>query len=157
VSIPLFGRVLLPSPRLVSYPCSGSPPFAISPLKGWLARTSQELRYQAAKLGRAHSYRQAAATLHELLGIDLSFGYVGVRKAVLEASERLDREPTIAHEPDYLPPRPGEPRPALSLAFDGGYAVRTRKGPWRNFEILAGACEKGGKIYAGDWPDSSIV
>jgi hypothetical protein len=32
------------------------------------------------------------------------------------------------------------------LAFDGGYARRTRKGAHRNFEILTGACEKGGKI-----------
>ena len=141
----LLGRVLLPSLRLVSCPCDGSPPRAISPLKGWLARSSQELCYQAAKWGSAHSYRQAAAILHELLGVDLSFGYIGVRKAVLKAGERLDREPTIAHEPD-LPPRPGEAPPALTLAFDGGYVPRTRKGPRRNFEILTGACEKGGKI-----------
>jgi hypothetical protein len=39
----LFGRVLLRSPRLVSCPCEGSAS-PISPLKGWLARTSQELR-----------------------------------------------------------------------------------------------------------------
>jgi len=141
----LFGRVLLLSLRLVSCPCSGIRSLAISPLKGWLARTSQELRYQAAKLGSAHSYRQAAAILHELLGVDLSFGFIGVRKAVLEAGKRLDRELTIAHEPD-LAPRPGAPSPALTLAFDGGYARRTRKGPRRNFEILTGACEKGGKI-----------
>jgi hypothetical protein len=82
----LFGRVILQSPRLVSCPCEGTASRTISPLKGWLARTSQELRYQAAKLGSTHSYRQAAAVLHELLGVDLSFGYVGIRKAVLEAA-----------------------------------------------------------------------
>ncbi len=82
--------------------------------------------------------------LQELLGVDLSFGYIGVRKAVLEAGERLDREPTVAHEPD--PRSPGEPPPALTLAFDGGYVRRTRKGPRRNFEILTGACEKRGKL-----------
>ena len=58
---------------------------------------------------------------------------------------RLDHEPTIAHEPD-LRPRSGDPPPALTLALDGGYARRTRKGGRRNFEILTGACEKGGKI-----------
>jgi hypothetical protein len=141
----LFGRVLLQSPRLVSCPCEGTASRAISPLKGWLARTSQELCYQAAKLGSTHSYRQAAAALHELLGVDLSFGYGGIRKAVLEAGSRLDREPTMAHEPE-LPPRTTDPPPALTLAFDGGYARRTRKGAHRNFEILTGACEKGGKI-----------
>ena len=36
--------------------------------------------------------------------------------------------------------------PALTLAFDGGYAGRTRKGAHRNFEILTGVCEKGRKI-----------
>jgi hypothetical protein len=84
--------------------------------------------------------------LHELLGVDLSFGYLGIRKAVLEAGSRLDREPTIAHEPE-LPARASDPPPALTLAFDGGYAKRMRKGAaHRNFEILTGACEKGGKI-----------
>ena len=92
-----------------------------------------------------HSYRQAATNLHELLGVDLSFGFRGVRKAVLQAGSRLDHEPTIAHRPD-LPRRAGEPTPALTFAFDGGYARRTRKGPRRNFEILTGACEKNGKI-----------
>ena len=67
----LFGNVLVQAPRLVSCSCNGDAPRAISPLKGWLARTSQELRYQAARLGSTHSYRQAAATLHELLGVDL--------------------------------------------------------------------------------------
>ena len=79
--------------------------------------------------------------MHELLGVDLRFGYVGVRNAVLETGRRLDHEPTIAHSPD-LPPRPGDPPPNLTLAFDGGYARRTRKGAHRNFEILTGACEK---------------
>ena len=92
-----------------------------------------------------HSYRQAATTLHELLGVDLSFGFLGVRKAVLQAGSRLDHEPTIAHRPD-LPPRARDPTRALTFAFDGGYARRTRKGPRRNFEILTGACEKNGKI-----------
>ncbi len=154
----LFGRVLLQSPRLVSCPCEGTAPRTISPLKGWLARTSQELRYQAARLGSTHSYRQAAAVLHELLGVDLSFGYVGIRKAVLQAGSRLDREPTIAHEPE-LPQRTTDPPPALTLAFDGGYARRTRKGAHRNFEILTGACEKGGqiKVFASVFKGSSSL
>ena len=141
----LFGRVHVQAPRLVSCRCTGEQARAFSPLKGWLARSSQELRYQAARLGSMHSYRQAATTLHDLLGVDLSFGFVGVRKAVLQAGSRLDQEPTIAHEPD-LPPRSDNPSPALTFAFDGGYARRTRKGPRRNFEILTGACEKNGKI-----------
>jgi hypothetical protein len=39
-----------------------------------------------------------------------------------------------------------DPSPALTLAFDGGYARRMRKGAHRYFEILTGACEKKGKI-----------
>ena len=141
----LFGRVHVQAPRLVSCRCTGEQARAFSPLKGWLARSSQELRYQAARLGSMYSYRQAATTLHDLLGADLSFGFVGVRKAVLQAGSRLDQEPTIAHEPD-LPPRSDNPSPALTFAFDRGYARRTRKGPRRNFEIPTGACEKNGKI-----------
>jgi hypothetical protein len=53
-----------------------------------------------------------------LLGVDLSFGYVGIRKAVLEAGSRPDRELTIAHEPE-LPPLATDPPSALTLAFDG--------------------------------------
>src|SRR5271166_4532101 len=77
----LFGRVFLESPRLVSCSCDGTRSRAISPLKAWLARSSQELCYQAAKWGSAHSYRQAAMILQELLGVDLGFGYIDVRKA----------------------------------------------------------------------------
>jgi hypothetical protein len=72
-------------------------------------------------------------------------GGTSLRKAVLEAGSRLDREPTIAHKPK-LPLRASDPPPALTLAFDGGCARRMRKGAHRNFEILTGACEKGGKI-----------
>src|ERR1017187_6467350 len=132
----LFGRVLLPSPRLLSCGCDGSGRRAVSPLKGWLARCSNELSYQAAKWGSAHSYRQAAAILHELLAVHRSFGYVAVRDAVLRAGVRLDSEP-------------------ISLAFDGGYARRIRKGRPRNFEILTGAVQRRGNIrvfataYAG--------
>ena len=46
----LFGSVFLPSPRLISCTCNGESLRFISPLKGWLARTSQELRYHAARL-----------------------------------------------------------------------------------------------------------
>jgi hypothetical protein len=35
----------------------------------------------------------------------------------------------------------------VTLAFDGGYARRIRKGPRRNFEILTGAGEIDGKIW----------
>jgi hypothetical protein len=35
----------------------------------------------------------------------------------------------------------------VTLAFDGGYARRTRKGPRRNFEILTGAGEIDGKVW----------
>jgi hypothetical protein len=55
------------------------------------------------------------------------------------------QELTIAREPD-LPPRADDPPTALTFAFDGGYARRTRKGPCRNFEILTRASEKNGKI-----------
>ena len=54
--------------------------------------------------------------MHELLGVDLSFGYVGIRKAVLEAGSRLDREPTIAHEPE-LPPRASDPPPGIDVGL----------------------------------------
>jgi hypothetical protein len=37
----LFGHVLLQSPRVISCACSGNAARAITPLKGWLARTSQ--------------------------------------------------------------------------------------------------------------------
>jgi hypothetical protein len=64
-----FGRVYLPSPRLKGCGCDGSKRRAISALKGWLTRSSNELRYLAAKLASQQSYRQAAAILHELLPV----------------------------------------------------------------------------------------
>ena len=41
-----FGRVYLPSPRVLSCICHSSQRRAISPLKGWLARSTNELRYR---------------------------------------------------------------------------------------------------------------
>jgi hypothetical protein len=47
-----FGRVYLPSPRVMSCTCDGSPRRAISPLKGWLTRSSNELRYPGCQTGK---------------------------------------------------------------------------------------------------------
>src|SRR5271168_906166 len=71
-----FGRVYLPSPRVLSCACNLSQRRAISPLKGWLARSTNELRYLAAKLASQHNYRQAAGILHELMGVHPRFGHV---------------------------------------------------------------------------------
>src|ERR1700722_1801406 len=48
--------------------------------------------------------------------VDLSFGFLGVRKAVLRAGSRLDQEATIAHRAD-LQPRADGPPPALTFVF----------------------------------------
>lgn len=50
-------------------------PRALSRFKGRPPRSSQELRHQAARLASMQSYRHAATTLHELLGVDLSYGF----------------------------------------------------------------------------------
>jgi hypothetical protein len=113
----LFGRVLLQSPRLVSGPCEGTASPTIPP------RVGSRERARNCVIRRQN----------------------WVAPTQLSAGGRLDREPTIAHEPE-LPLRASDPPPALTLAFDGGYARRMRKGAHRNFEILTGACEKGGKI-----------
>jgi hypothetical protein len=141
----VLGRVYLPSPRLVSCTCDGSMQRAISPLKGWLTRSSNELRYLSASLAAQHSYRQAAAILHTLLPVHPKFGHVSVRAATLDAGNRLDQDPQQAPFRDWRR-RQSEPC-TITLAFDGGYARRTRKGPRRNFEILTGAGEIDGKIW----------
>src|ERR1700678_4085186 len=55
-----FGRVYLPSPRVMSCTCNPVPRPAISPLKGWLTRSTNELRYLPAKLAS----QQVVASLH---------------------------------------------------------------------------------------------
>jgi hypothetical protein len=50
----------------MSCACGGAESRAISPLKGWLTRSTNELKYLAAKVASQLSYRQAAAILHEL-------------------------------------------------------------------------------------------
>jgi len=140
-----FGKVFLRSPRLVICACSGARRGAISPLKGWLTRSTNELKYIAAKMASQYSYRQAAAILHELLPVDLRFGHVSVRNATLDAGGRLDQDQITEPFADWRRPRPG-PR-TVTLGFDGGYARRIRKGPRRNFEILTGAGEIDGKIW----------
>ena len=94
-------------------------------------------------MGSQYSYRQAAAILHELLPVDLRFGHVSVRNATLDAGGRLDQDQISEPFVDWR--RPRRPR-TVTLGFDGGYARRIRKGPRRNFEILTGAGEIGGKI-----------
>jgi hypothetical protein len=113
-------------------------------LKGWLSRSSNELRYQAAKWGSTHSYRQAAAILQELLPVDWKFGHVDVRDAVLKAGARLEKEPTLPATSRRGMVDPGGT--PVCLAFDGGYARRVRKGRPRNFEILTGAVQTHRKI-----------
>jgi hypothetical protein len=140
-----FGRVYLPSPRVMRCSCNSSPRRAISPLKGWLTRSTNELRFLAASLASQYSYRQAATILHELLGVHPRFGHVSVRAATLDAGSRLDqdqiREPFADWRRICSAPR------NVTLAFDGGYVRRTRKGTRRNFEILTGAGEIDGKIW----------
>jgi hypothetical protein len=140
-----FGRVYLPSPRVMSCSCNSSARRAISPLKGWLTRSTNELRYLAAKLASQHSYRQAAAILHDLLGVHPRFCHVSVRAATLDAGGRLDQDQMCEPFADWRRIR-SAPR-SVTLAFDGGCARRTRKGPHRNFEILTGAGEIDGKIW----------
>jgi hypothetical protein len=129
----------------VSCTCHTSQRRAISPLKGWLARSTNELRYLAAKLASQHSYRQAAAILHDLLVVQPRFCHVSVRAATLEAGHRLDQDQIREPFADWRRIR-SAPR-TVTLAFDGGYARRTRKGPRRNFEILTGAGEIDWKIW----------
>jgi hypothetical protein len=117
----VLGRVYLPSPRLKGCGCDGSKRRAISPLKGWLTQSSNELRYLAAKLASQHSYRQAAAILHELLPVHPKFGHVSVRAATLDAGSRLDQDQIHGPFADWRRNR-SEPR-SVTLAFDGGCAA----------------------------------
>jgi hypothetical protein len=86
-----FGRVYLPSPRVMSCTCNPVQRRAISRL-GWLTRSTNELRYLAAKPESQHSYRQAAAILQDLLGVHPRFCHVSVRAATLVAGSRLDQD-----------------------------------------------------------------
>jgi hypothetical protein len=140
----LFGRISLSATRLLSCSCGDTRPTAFSPLRGWLTRCTNELQYQAARWGSEHSYREAAAILQELLPVDWRFGHVRVRDAVLEAGARLEQEADLPEIPEHLPF--GTEEPPATMAFDGGYVRRTRKGPRRNFEILTGAIQKRSKI-----------
>jgi hypothetical protein len=49
--------------------------------------------------------------------------------------------------------------PIASIAFDGGYVRRTRKGPRRNFEVLTGALQNGHKIkvFATVYPNRATL
>ena len=113
-----FGRVYLPSHRLMSCTCGSPERRAISPLKGWLAQSTNELRYLAAKLASQYSYRQAAGILHDLLGVHPRFCHVSVRAATLDAGSRLDQDQICEPFADWRPIR-SAPR-SVTLAFDGG-------------------------------------
>jgi hypothetical protein len=121
-----FGRVYLPSPRVQSCTCNSSRRRPISPLKGWLTRSTNELRYLAAKLASQHSYRQAAAILHDLLGVHPRFCHVSVRAATLEAGHRLDQDQIREPFADWRRIR-SAPR-TVTLAFDGGIRSADKKG-----------------------------
>jgi hypothetical protein len=156
-----FGRVYLPSPRVMSCICNPAQRRAISPLKGWSTRSTNELRYLAAKLASQHSYRQAAAILHDLLGVHPRFCHVSVRAATLLAGSRLDRDQIREPFADWRRIR-SVPR-IVTLAFDGGYARRTRKGAapqfrdsywgWRNRRENMCLCKR---TQGGYWSQASI-
>jgi hypothetical protein len=86
----VWGRVYVQSARLTRCVCDGTKPLTVTPLKGWLSRQSNELRYLAASLAAQHSYRRAAAILHQLLPVHPRFSHVSVRTATLSAGSRLD-------------------------------------------------------------------
>lgn len=140
-----LGKVFLPALRLVTCSCDGINSSAISPLKGWLARSTNELKYFASRMASQFSYRQSAALLHELLGVDLRFSHASVRNATLAAGTRLDHDQALQPFADWRRPRDGGAE--VTLEFDGGYVRTTEKGPRRNFEILTGAGEINGKIW----------
>jgi hypothetical protein len=116
----------------------------ILPIAGLAFSVCHELRYQAARWGSAYSYRAAAAILQELLAVDWRFGHVRIREAVLEAGCRLEKEPEPPTIPEFRPF--GSVDAPATMAFDGGYARRVRKGRPRNFEILTGVIQKHNKI-----------
>ena len=62
----------------------------------------------------------------------------------MSTGARLEKEVNLPEVPEYIPL--GTEEPPATLAFDGGYVRRTRKGPRRNFEILTGAIQKRRKI-----------
>lgn len=140
----LFGRCALSATRWISCRCDGSPAKAFSPLKGWLVRSSNELRYQAARWGSMHSYQEAATILKELLPVDWRFGKVRIREAVLQVGEQIESETDLPVIPECCSFDADDTQ--ISMAFDGGYARKVRKGSPRNFEILTGTIQKHRKI-----------
>ena len=85
--------------------------------------------------------------------MDWRFGHVRVREAVLEAGSRLEKEPELPTVPEFRPF--GSMDAPATMAFDGGYARRVRKGRPRNFEILTGVIQKHKKIkvFATAYPN----
>jgi hypothetical protein len=105
----------------------------------------QRIAISRRETGEPACYRQSAAILHDLLGVHPRFCHVSIRAATLDAGSRLDQDQIREPFADWRRIR-SAPR-TVTLAFDGGYARRTRKGPRRNFEILTETGEIDRKIW----------
>lgn len=140
----LFGKLTLPSPRVICCPCHTTEQRSFSPLANLLPeRTTPELRYLQAKWASLVSYDVTVDLLEEVLPLHVS--QTTVIRHLQQVAERLEGElgdeqaffiDGCQRDWDRLPIPDGP----LTVGIDGGY-VHARERENRNagwFEVIVG-------------------
>jgi hypothetical protein len=137
----VFGKMAIPSPRIVYCDCQPHETKSFSPLTQLLPeRTTPEMLFLETKWSALMSYGVTANLLQEVLPMDSPLHASTIREHVFRVAERMERElgeeqccfiEGCARDWNQLPPPDGP----LTVGIDGGYVRGRNK---EHFEVIAG-------------------
>jgi len=137
----VFGKMAIPSPRIVYCDCQPHETKSFSPLTQLLSeRTTPEMLFLETKWSALMSYGVTADLLQEVLPMDSPLHASTIREHVFRVAERMERElgeeqccfiEGCERDWNQLPPPDGP----LTVGIDGGYVRGRNK---EHFEVIAG-------------------
>ena len=137
----VFGKMAIPSPRIVYCDCQPHETKSFSPLTQLLPeRTTPEMLFLETKWSALMSYGVTADLLQEVLPMDSPLHASTIREHVFRVAERMERElgeeqccfiEGCERDWNQLPPPDGP----LTVGIDGGYVRGRNK---EHFEVIAG-------------------
>jgi hypothetical protein len=137
----VFGKMTIPSPRIVYCDCQPHETKSFSPLAQLLPeRTTPEMLFLETKWSALMSYGVTSDLLQEVLPMDSPLHASTIREHVFRVAERMEKElgkeqwcfiEGCERDWNKLPP----PNGPLTVGIDGGYVRGRNK---EHFEVIAG-------------------